>query len=81
MWEFMLNVFVIGSECNIYFIYVISVYMYIYFVYIINDYMYMNPSYQGIVSSPGAVKETQDINEEEEEENVLGGETTPNAQN
>ena len=80
MWEFMLNVFVIGSECNIYFIYVISVYMCIYFVYIINDYMYMNPSYQGIVSSPGTVKETQGINKEEEE-NVLGGETTPNAQN
>ena len=80
MWEFKLNVFIIGSERNIYFIYVISVYMYIYFVYIINDYMYMNPLYQGIVSSPGTVKETQDINEEEEE-NVLGGETTPNAQN
>ena len=79
MWEFMLNVFIIGSKCNIYFIYVVSVYMCIYFVYIINDYMYMNPSYQGIVSSPGAVKETLN-NNIEEEENVLGGETTPNAQ-
>ena len=80
MEEFMLNVFIIiGGNGSIYFIYVISVYMYIYFVYIINDYMYMNPSYQGIVSSPGAVKETPNINKEEEE-NVLGGEATPNAQ-
>ena len=75
----MLNVFVIGSECNIYFIYVISVYMCIYFVYIINDYMYMNSSYQGIVSSPGTVKETPN-NNKEEEENALGGEITPHAQ-